>query len=91
MALTLRGDLHKQRAAEAKQAERSKEEEAALGAYSEAVKADPKYAPPHRELGLIHMKRGEPAPARTHLEKYLELAPQAEDRQIVRDYLAELK
>jgi predicted Zn-dependent protease len=91
VALTLLGDLHKRRAAEAKPAARSKEEDAALESYTQAVKADPKYAPPHRELGLILMKRGERDPAREHLEKYLDLAPQANDRQIVTDYLAELK
>lgn len=91
VALTLRGDLLRRRAANARESERRAAEERAVEAYTEAVRADPKYAPPHRELGLIHLKRGERERAREHLEKYLALAPGAPDARAVRDYLADLR
>jgi predicted Zn-dependent protease len=92
VALSLRGSLHQRRASEsAGDAERKEtEEKAAISDYSQAVKADPTYAPPHRELGILYMKRGERAQARIQFGKYLDLAPQAPDTRMVRDYLAEL-
>jgi len=90
-ALTLKGDLQRRRAAGAREAERRTAEDAALEAYRQAIKADPKYAPPHRELGIVLLGRGEKDKARQHLERYLELAPNASDAAIVRDYLVELK
>lgn len=90
VALTLKGDLKRRRAANAPEGERRRVEDAALEAYSMAIEADPKYAPPHREMGLILLKRGEREKAREHLERYLDLAPDASDARIVRDYLTEL-
>lgn len=91
VALTLKGDLERRRAANAPEKDRRPAEDRALDAYSKAAQADPTYAPPHRELGLIFLKRGEKERAREHLERYLTLAPQAPDARVVRDYLSELQ
>jgi predicted Zn-dependent protease len=91
VALALRGDLRMQRAAGAAEAERRRAEDEAMRDYEAAISADDTYAPPHREAGLILFKRGERAKARRHLERYLALAPGAEDARVIRDYLSELK
>jgi predicted Zn-dependent protease len=89
-ALTLRGDLRMQRAAGAAGSGRRLAEDEALRDYSAAIEADAAYAPAHREAGLILLKRGERQKARQRLERYLALAPGAEDARMIRDYLAEL-
>jgi tetratricopeptide (TPR) repeat protein len=91
VALALRGDLRLQRAAGAAESERRLAEEEALRDYGAAIAADDTYAPPHRGAGLILLKRGERDQARRHLERYLALAPGAEDARVIRDYLSELK
>jgi predicted Zn-dependent protease len=90
-ALALRGDLRMRRAAGAPEAVRRRAEDEALRDYEAAIRADDTYAPAHREAGLILLKRGERAGARRHLERYLALAPGAEDARVIRDYLAELR
>ena len=62
----------------------------AVAAYREAVRLDPDMAASRRELGLLYWNQGEPTLARTELQRYLELAPDAVDRPIVEGYLEEL-
>lgn len=62
---------------------------AAIAHLERAVSIDPEYAPPHLQLGLAHYRRGAIPAAREAFERYLELAPGADDasraRQMIRD------
>ena len=62
----------------------------AIAAYERALASDS--APPEtqRSLGVVLMRTKEPARARAAFARYLELQPDAEDRDIVRDYLRSL-
>ncbi len=64
--------------------------EHAIAAYQKAVEHDPSYAEPQRSLGLLYYTSGKKAEARQAFERYLQLKPNAEDRQQVREYLLEL-
>ncbi|MCX8072228.1 MAG: hypothetical protein N3C12_07245 [Candidatus Binatia bacterium] len=57
--------------------------EAAAAAYRHALELDAHFAPAHRELGLLCWEEHNASCARTHLQRYLELAPTALDRGIV--------
>lgn len=59
--------------------------------YQEAIRHDPKYPEPHRELGLLYYKEGEKTLARAELERYLELKPDARDTEFIWEYLTELE
>jgi predicted Zn-dependent protease len=63
----------------------------ALAQYARAIEADPRYPDPHRARGLLLMKRGERAAARSAFEHYLDLAPAALDRAWVLGYVKELQ
>lgn len=63
------------------------DERLAEAAYRAALAAAPQFAPTHRALGLMLMKRGENAAAREHFRAFLELAPAARDAGYVREYL----
>ncbi len=65
--------------------------EQAVAAYQRAVAYDATFAEPHRSLGLLYYLSGQKDEARQAFERYLELKPQADDRQQVREYLLELK
>jgi predicted Zn-dependent protease len=65
--------------------------ERAMAAYQKAVAYDPSFAEPQRSLGLLYYTNGQKVEARQAFERYLELKPQADDRQQVREYLLELK
>lgn len=56
-------------------------------AYRAALAAAPEFAPSHRALGVLHLKRGEHAAAREHFDAFLRLAPEAGEAGYVRDYL----
>jgi tetratricopeptide (TPR) repeat protein len=58
--------------------------------YRRAIEIDASYAPPHRGLGLIWLKQGRKKQAREAFEKYLSLAPQAEDKGYIQQYLQDL-
>jgi tetratricopeptide (TPR) repeat protein len=64
--------------------------EHAIAAYQKAAEHDPSYAEPQRSLGLLYYTSGKKAEARQAFERYLQLKPNAEDRQQVREYLLEL-
>ncbi len=55
--------------------------------YRWAVQYDPGYPEPHKGLGRIYLKQGRLETAKEEFEKYLLLAPQAEDRQYIEQYL----
>jgi predicted Zn-dependent protease len=56
-----------------------------------ALKADPNYAPAHRELGLAYYRQGDRARAIASLEKYLAADPKAKDAAEIASTIAELK
>jgi predicted Zn-dependent protease len=64
---------------------------AAKDALHEAVRLDPDRPAPHRELGLLLYREGEMRGACRELGHYLELAPEAEDAERVREYVVELR
>ena len=59
--------------------------------YAEAARLDPERPEPQRELGLMAYRDGEFPTACTAFARYLEVDPDADDAQAVRDYLLELK
>ena len=78
------GELHRLRSA-------AGDDEKAIAAYEKAAAAGE--APPEtqRSLGLVFMKARENARARAAFARYLELKPDASDREIIRDYLKKLE
>jgi predicted Zn-dependent protease len=64
-------------------------EDAALASYRRALELDPGAAEAWRGLGLVHRKKGDRAAARAAFARYLELAPDAPDRALVRAALEE--
>jgi predicted Zn-dependent protease len=76
------GELYRQRSEEG---DREKAEEE----YRLAARYDPSYPEPHKMLGLIYYKEGQWEEAREELELYLSLAPDAQDRGYIEQYLQE--
>lgn len=64
------------------------DEAAAEREFKLAIETAPHYAPPHRALGLLHFKRGDPGEAATRLRHYLALDPGAADRTYVEYYIS---
>lgn len=80
-----------------KELARSKEEdlkaqwrEKAENSYRRALDLNPQYPEAHRELGLLLESQSKIPEATRHLEKYLELSPQAKDRRFVTSQLERL-
>ncbi len=63
----------------------------AITAYQEAVRLDPAYAEPHREMGLIYRAQSRAKEACAELKKYLALNPGAVDGPIIKGYLSDLE
>ena len=85
------GDLHRLQAQRAGSApEREAEVEAAQRAYARALALDPGRADVHRQLGLLYFQEQDAARARTELQEYLRLAPDAADAARVAEYVREL-
>ena len=78
------GEVYRQRGEE-RDKERAEEE------YHLSVHYNPSYPEPHKGLGLIYYKKGWLEEARTEFERYLSLAPHAEDREYIEQYLQQLK
>lgn len=55
--------------------------------YQLAIEQDPFYPDPYKGLGLIYLKQGEREKTKETLERYLELAPKAEDKTYIEEYL----
>ncbi len=58
--------------------------------YRIAMQGAPRFAPSYRALGLIYYRRGDMARAAPLFHRYLELAPDASDREYVEAYLAQI-
>ena len=79
-ALYLLGEVYRKRGEEKDIAE-------ARERYRSALEQDPSYPDPYKGLGLIYLKQGEKGKAKDNFERYLELAPKAEDRTYIEEYL----
>lgn len=65
--------------------------EKAIAAYKRALEFDDAPAETHRALGLLLLRAGEKASARTSFERYLKSRGDAEDREMIRGYLLQLE
>lgn len=63
----------------------------AESSYGAAIARDVDYAPPYRGLGMIFQKVGKTGAAKDAFENYLRLAPQADDRSYIQQYIAQIK
>ena len=57
----------------------------------QAIAADDKFAPAYYELGMIYVRSGKSAEAKTNLQKYIELAPTGRDVATAKEMLNYLK
>jgi len=78
-----RGELYRLRAGEG-------DADRAVAAYRAAIAAPDTPAAAHRALGLMHWKAGRGQEAGTAFRRYLELAPDANDRAMIESYLSGL-
>ncbi len=65
--------------------------EEARNKYLEAIQLRPGFAEAHYNLGLIFSKLGDNPKAVIHLEKYLQLSPNARNAETIRAYMQKLK
>jgi len=70
--------------------EMSADTDKAIAHLEAAIAADAAYAPPYRELGLAHYRKGDRVKAVAGLEKYLALDPKAEDADQIKATIAEI-
>ncbi len=61
----------------------------AIEYYVEATRVDPKFAPPHRSLGIAHARAGNGDAAVEHYRQYLKLYPTAPDAEAVKKIVKE--
>src|SRR5438270_551388 len=57
----------------------------------QAIAADDKFAPAYYELGMIYVRAGKNAEAKTNLQKYIELAPTGRDVATAKEMLSYVK
>lgn len=84
LALFLIGETYRQEGGAGNLAKAQKQ-------YQRALEIDPAYPEPYRALGFIAYKLNDAVNARQSLERYLQLAPQAPDRNYVEDMLRKLR
>jgi beta-barrel assembly-enhancing protease len=88
----LHGQILEKRAAEAKDPEETRKlNTQALAKYEEASRLDPRYADPHRAIGILRYKAGEKEKALAAFRRYLDLRPDAPESQQIKDYILELE
>jgi hypothetical protein len=67
------------------------DEQKAIAAYQKAADFSDAPADTHRALGLLLMRSGDKTKARLAYERYLQMNPEAEDREMIRSYLRQLE
>jgi len=77
------GELFRRRAQDGDQQQ-------AAASYQAAMERDNEFAPAHRGLGLVAMRSGDAFHALEHFQQYLALAPRAEDKLYIEQYIATL-
>jgi predicted Zn-dependent protease len=75
-----RGEMYRQRGG-------GGDAESARQAYLRSIGRDPPYPPAFRNLGYLALKAGDRDSARGYFEQYLALAPEADDREMIKFYL----
>ncbi len=65
--------------------------EKALAAYKDALENEGTPPETYRALGLMYYRAGDTDEARAYFSRYLEAAPEAEDRAMIRAYLDRLR
>ena len=65
--------------------------ERSVNAYQTAIRLSPEFAPSYRALGLHYMKNNEPVQADNYFSQYLELQPDATDRDYIEYYRKSLE
>lgn len=65
--------------------------DAAIDAFQQVLAFDPEHAETHYRLGISYVSKGENASAKTHLQKFLELAPNHPEASVAKDMLGFLK
>lgn len=58
--------------------------------YTLSIEAAPSFGPAYRALGLLHYKQGEKGLAAPLFKRYLELSPEATDREYIEAYLKDI-
>ncbi len=92
VAFYLYGRLHEKQASEARDSgQAARLEDKALAMYDEASRLDPRYADPYKSIGILRHKAGNKAAALAAFRRYLELKPDAQDAQQIRDYVLEIE
>lgn len=74
-----------------RQRARERDQPKAEDEYKIAIGLDPRFAEPHRGIGLLYYKAGRNDLAGNHFRKYLELNPDAKDRAYIESYLREIE
>jgi tetratricopeptide (TPR) repeat protein len=69
---------------------KSEQYEQAIPAYQEALRYDPSVVTAYIELGIVYTRLGQPEDAIANFETYLELAPDADNREAVEAEIARL-
>lgn len=64
--------------------------EKAMAAYRKAVAIDVRHSESYRGMGLLQLKKGDAAAAKKNLRQYLNLMPQATDREYIEEYLKQM-
>lgn len=82
-AYYLLGELFRQRQGE-------QDWELAIAAYKQAVMYDPRSADPHKRLGVLYLKKKQHQQAKSELQRYLALSPNAKDKQFILQYLSNI-
>ena len=59
----------------------------AIKFYNRAIFLDPRYAEPHKAIGLIHYKKGQRTLAKRFFESCLQLSPDSPDKAYIQAYL----
>jgi len=78
------GEVYRQRGE--KEDSRKAEEE-----YRRALSCDPNFPPARKGLGILYYKQGKSAKSVEEFEKYLQLLPDALDREYIKQYIQHLK
>lgn len=59
----------------------------AVACYQKAIDLDETFAPAYRALGVIHFKAGQKQKAKGYFNTFLSLAPQAQEKSFIQEYL----
>ncbi len=63
----------------------------ALVAYEKSIELDPDFPRAHRGIGIIAYKAGDDGKAAYHLNRYIELSPEAPDRAYILQYIQDIE